>query len=89
MGIKIVIPANSIEGIEHDYPNGHQNPVIEEYIWNMLIGMEHYIAGHCRSLSQEIRRMKLKWQNVLLLENLLKFGADTKYILYGRSAIKN
>ncbi|GFY73751.1 uncharacterized protein TNIN_46541 [Trichonephila inaurata madagascariensis] len=89
MGIKIVIPANSSDVIENNYTNGNSTYCIEEYIWSLVIVMEQYFTDHCRSLSNEVRRMRLKWYHALPLGSLLRLGAKTRYIfLLGRS-VKN
>ncbi|GFU33090.1 uncharacterized protein NPIL_512281 [Nephila pilipes] len=88
MGIKIVIPINSSDLIENNYTNGNSTYNIEEYIWSLIIVMEQYLTDHCRSLSNEVRRMRLKWYSALQIGSLLRFGAKTRYIfLLGRTPI--
>ncbi|KAF8781536.1 hypothetical protein HNY73_011924 [Argiope bruennichi] len=90
MGVKIVIPVNSSDAIESTYPNEQANYLIEEYMWSLLIGMEQYLSQHCRSFSDEVKRISLKWNNALQIGNLLRLGAKTKYIFfYGRSPVEN
>ncbi|GIY89325.1 hypothetical protein CDAR_59631 [Caerostris darwini] len=82
MGVKIVIPVNSSDVIENTFPNAHPPYCIEEYIWDLLILMEQYLSEHCRSLTQEVKRIRLKWYSVLQIGNLLRLGMKTKNILF-------
>ncbi|GIY52740.1 hypothetical protein CEXT_650021 [Caerostris extrusa] len=78
MGVKIVIPVNSSDVIENTFPNAHPTYCIEEYIWDLLILMEQYLSEHCRSLTQEVKRIRLKWYSALQIGNLLRLGMKTK-----------
>ncbi|GBO45306.1 hypothetical protein AVEN_151212-1, partial [Araneus ventricosus] len=71
------ISMNSSDAIQSTDPNEQANYFIEEYMWSLLIVMEQYLSQHCRSFSDEVKRISLKWNNALQIGNLLRLGAKT------------